>query len=909
MNNKYKDTLILGSTSFDMRAGLKDKEPTIQKFWAEHQIYQQKIKSNQDKPLFMLHDGPPYANGDLHIGHALNKSLKDFIVRWKNASGYHAPFIMGWDTHGLPIETAVTKTGVDRKSMDAASFRELCHQYALEQIQNQINQFTRLGMFTDYATNYLTLRPDYEVSELKLFAKMFNDGLIYKALKPIYWSPSSESALAESEIEYRDIKSPTIFVATKIVENAQLPQDTHLIIWTTTPWTIPANQLIAVGEQMNYAIVKPANDTRHFIVATSLVQQVAEQIGWTNVQVVSHLQGHDLINLQYEHPWYENQFSKIVAGHHVTDEAGSGIVHVAGGFGEDDYMIAKAHGLEPFAPIDNQGKFTPEVADATLEGQFYEDANKIVGMKLQANNKLLKLKFVTHSYPHDWRTKKPVIYRATLQWFVGLNKAKKQILKHVDEIQTRPKWAKERLYQVLDDRTDWTISRQRLWGVPILGFYDQKDELVLNVEILNHTIATIEKLGINAWFSEPADTFLPDAYQNKGLKKEKDILDVWFDSGSSAIALEERFPEFKRPYDIYLEGNDQYRGWFNASMINSVVYDDKAPYKTLISHGMTTDEKGGKMSKSLGNGIDPIEFSNDLGADILRLWVASTDYTDDQKIGPEIIKQVSETYRKIRNTMRFILANLADFNPATDYQKELSSVDKFALHNATIFKNQAAQAYDHYQFNSVYNLTINYVTRDLSSFYLDFIKDILYVEGKNSLRRRQVQTVLFEQLWVLIDILRPILVHTIEEVYQALPWIKTAASVHLLDNKKLDQSQTDDFIEMWTKILDLKTDINKALEEAKNNQVVSKSFEALVELELKDDLKTILNFISIEELAQVLIVSKIVLTPKTNDFVEHKHAWIKIQARKGEKCQRCWAIFETLKDAEICQRCFDVVTK
>ncbi|AVP49028.1 isoleucine--tRNA ligase [Williamsoniiplasma luminosum] len=907
MNNKYKETLLLGSTSFDMRASLKDKEPSFEKFWEENNIYQQKIMSNKAKPLFMLHDGPPYANGDLHIGHALNKSLKDFIIRWKNASGYHAPFIMGWDTHGLPIETAVAKTGVDRKTMDSASFRELCQKYALGQIENQISQFKRLGMFTDYENKYLTLMPDYEISELKLFAKMFNDGLIYKALKPIYWSPSSESALAESEIEYRDVKSPTIFVATKIVGVSKLPKNTHLVIWTTTPWTIPSNQLIAVGEHMDYAIVKPENDDRHFIIASSLVEKVAEQIGWTNVQTLDHVQGTDLINLEYEHPWYADKISKIVAGHHVTDEAGTGIVHIAGGFGEDDYMIAKSHSIEPFAPIDNQGKFTAEIMDQRLEGLFYEDANKVIGMHLQEMNKLLKLKFVTHPYPHDWRTKKPVIYRATLQWFVGLNKAKDKILKHVNQIETRPKWAKERLYQVLDDRTDWTISRQRLWGVPILGFYDQKDELVLNQEILNHTISTIEKLGINAWFSEPADTFLPSAYQGQGLKKEKDILDVWFDSGSSAIALEERFPEFKRPYDIYLEGNDQYRGWFNASMINSVVYDDKSPYKTLISHGMTTDEKGGKMSKSLGNGIDPIEFSNTSGADILRLWVASTDYTDDQKIGPEIIKQVSETYRKIRNTIRFILANLADFNPEKDYQKDLSSVDKYSLHNTTIFKNAAFKAYDNYQFNAVYNLTINFVTKDLSSFYLDFIKDILYVEGKNSVRRKQVQIVLFEQLWALIDVLRPILVHTIEEVYQNLPWTKNELSVHLLDNKVLNKLESDSFIETWNQILDLKNDVNKALEEAKNNQIVSKSFEALVELELKDDYQNLLDFIDVQDLSQIFIVSKIELKTKSNDFVEYKNSWINIKPRNGEKCQRCWAIFETLKNNELCERCFEVV--
>ncbi|AGY41479.1 Isoleucyl-tRNA synthetase [Mesoplasma florum W37] len=905
MKNIYKDTLLIGQTDFDMRAGLKDKEPVIQEMWDAKKIYDQKQKLNEGKPLFMLHDGPPYANGDLHIGHALNKTLKDMIIRWKNANGYLAPFIMGWDTHGLPIETAVTKMGIDRKQTPAVEFRDMCKDYALKQVANQANQFKRLGIFSNSDVKYVTLTHDFEVSELRLFQKMYEKEMVYKALKPIYWSPSSESALAESEIEYKDIKSPTIFVAMKIVEgNAKIDTDTEIVIWTTTPWTIPSNQMAAVGENIEYSIVK-AND-RKFILASSLVNKVAEQIGWETFEILDTLKGPEIVGVKYAHPLYEQKNNLVVIGHHVTDEAGTGIVHTAGGFGEDDYIIVKQHGIEPFAPIDDQGKFTNEIAefDEKLVGVFYEDANKLVGMDLEAKQRLLKLKFVSHSYPHDWRTKKPVIYRCTSQWFIGLDKAKNQILANVDQITTKPEWAKKRLYQVLEDRTDWTISRQRLWGVPIVAFYDQNDKLVLNNEILAFAIDKIAELGTNAWFDKPADTFLPEAYRNKDLRKEKDILDVWFDSGSSAIALSERFKNLPLPYDLYLEGNDQYRGWFNASMINSTIYSGKSPYKKLISHGMTVDEKGNKMSKSLGNGIDPIEFANTQGADILRLWVASTDYTDDQKIGPEIIKQIGESYRKIRNTMRFILANLFDFDPSKDYQTNLTEVDRYALNNLSVVKNKASEAYDNLSYNQVYNLVVNYVTKDLSSFYLDFIKDILYIEKNDSIRRRQVQTVLYEQLWMLIDLLRPILIHTIEEVYQAMVNLNKTDSVHLLDNKKQDFIESNEFVTKWNNIMVLRDDVNKALEIAREQKIINKGFEAIVKVCLKDEFK---NIESTTELEKIFIVNSLSFTNDCSGLSEQKIAFVGVELKNGVKCERCWGIFDTLINNEICERCNSVV--
>ncbi|WFQ95916.1 isoleucine--tRNA ligase [Mycoplasma feriruminatoris] len=905
MSNKFKDTLLIGQTDFDMRANLNQKEPKFEQFWLDNQIYNKKMKLNENKKVFVLHDGPPYANGDLHIGHALNKTLKDFIIRYKNATGYFAPFIMGWDTHGLPIESAITKMGVDRKAMDSVSFRQLCYKYALEQVQNQANQFNRLGMFTDYETKYVTLTHDFEMSELRLFEKMYQKGLIYKDAKPIYWSPSSETALADSEIIYKDVTSPSIYVGCDVVNSKEF-ENTQLIIWTTTPWSLPSNQLIAVGEKIKYSLIEVENLDKKFILASDLLNQVSQNIGWENVKVLKEFDANKLVGLNYVHPLYDQIISKVVLGHHVTSESGSGLVHVATGFGEDDFLIGKQNNIKPFAPIDNQGKFDDRISDLDPElvGIFYLDTNKIITKRLEQSHKLLKLKFLTHSYPHDWRTKQPVLYRCTLQWFVNLAPVKDEILKNVDQIDTHPKWAKRRLYQVLDERTDWTISRQRLWGVPIIAFYDQKNNLVLNNEILNYAINKIEQVGTDAWFSLDANEFLPDQYKNKSLRKEKDILDVWFDSGSSAIALNQKYPNLKLPYDVYLEGNDQYRGWFNASMINSTIYSGISPYKQLVSHGMTTDEKGNKMSKSLGNGVDPIEFSNELGADILRLWVASTDFTDDQKIGKEIIKQISESYRKIRNTIRFILANLNDFNPQTDYQKTLSEVDMYSLANLTSFKNKVLQAYEELNFNLVYTLVMNYVTKNLSAFYLDFIKDILYINSKNDLRRRQVQTVLYEQFYCLIDVLRPILVHTVEEAYQNLNDNKVE-SVHLLDNREQNFVYDEQFINKWDKVMLLRDDVNKALEVNRENKIINKGFEATVYIKLDQEYEYLKE---IKDLSQIFIVNSIYFVDNIdNDFIRTNISSIKVEQKQGLKCQRCWQIFDNLVDDEICYNCNNVV--
>jgi len=904
MANKFKDTLLIGQTSFDMRGGLGVKEPLIEQTWADEQIYAQKLKLNEGKPLFVLHDGPPYANGSIHLGHALNKSLKDFIIRWKNASGNQAPYIMGWDTHGLPIEVAVTKTGVNRKTLPADQFRDLCRDYALEQVNHQAIQFARMGIFTNPQVRYLTLDHDYEMNELRLFKKMFTDGLIYRALKPIYWSPSSESALAESEVEYHDVKSPTVYVAVDLVG-----RDEKLIIWTTTPWTLPMNQLIAVGQNLEYVRVKATDQdgqTTTYIVANALLDHLKETLGWTDVELDGIFTGADMVGWKYLHPIYPDQESVVVIGHHVTADAGTGLVHIASGFGEDDYLIAKKAGVPVFAPMNDQGEITSELNDQELVGKFYEDTNKIITARLEASGKLLKLQFVKHSYPHDWRTKKPVIYRATLQWFIGLDAVKGQILDQAALVETYPAWAKQRLMQVLDDRKDWTISRQRLWGVPIIGFFDPEGQLVLDEAILEYATQQLETRGLNAWFTDEADSFLPEAYRGRNFRKEKDTLDVWFDSGTSALALQNRFPELTRPFDLYLEGNDQYRGWFNASMINSVIADGTGAYRRLISHGMTTDQNGHKMSKSLGNGIDPIEFANKNGADVLRLWVASTDYTDDQKIGPEILQQVSESYRKIRNTIRFILANLADFDPK---QTPLSTnpVDRYALHQLSTFKQKVAEGYDNYKFSEVYNAVLNYVTKDLSAFYLDFIKDIIYVDAKDSTRRKEVQSVLYEMLWALIDALRPIIPHTIEEVYQHMDFEPNkAASVHLLDNREQSYFLAETELKPWIEVMQLREEVFKALELIRSEKLINKNFEATVEVMLNPEYAALSQ---IADLKTIFIVSELNFVNEIREpLVSGKIGKIKAFKHEGLKCARCWGIFDELvDDTELCDRCYGVV--
>ncbi len=659
----YKETLLMPKTAFPMRGNLPNREPERQSKWAEESIYEQVQKRTEGRPLFVLHDGPPYANGDIHIGHALNKVLKDFIVRYKSMSGFHAPYVPGWDTHGLPIETALTKSGkVKRKSMSVAEFRRLCEEYALKQIARQREQFMRLGVRGDWWKPYITLDKEYEAQQIKVFGEMARKGLIYKGKKPVYWSPSSESALAEAEIEYYDKRSPSIYVAFEVKDGkGVLNGDEKIVIWTTTPWTLPANLGISVHPELDYNVVQI--ETNKYVVAAGLLDTLAKELDWDEPKVLKTFKGAELEYAVAKHPFYERD-SLVICGEHVTLDAGTGCVHTAPGHGEEDYLIGQHYQLDVLCPVDDKGYMTAEAPG--FEGLFYDEANKPITEKLAELGALLKLQFITHSYAHDWRTKKPVIYRATAQWFASIDGIRGELLEAIKETTWMPAWGETRIHNMVKDRGDWCISRQRVWGVPIPVFYGEDQEPIITEETISHVSELFRKYGSNIWFEREAKDLLPDGFvsehsPNGEFTKELDIMDVWFDSGSSHQAVLSERQELQRPADLYLEGSDQYRGWFNSSLSTAVAISGEAPYKGVLSHGFTMDGEGKKMSKSIGNVIVPNDVMKQLGADILRLWVASVDYQADHRVSDKILKQVSEVYRKIRNTFRFFARKLARF--------------------------------------------------------------------------------------------------------------------------------------------------------------------------------------------------------------------------------------------------------
>ena len=731
---EYKNTLLMPKTEFPMRGNLPKREPAMQEKWAEMNIYEKVQEHTKGRPLFVLHDGPPYANGDIHMGHALNKVLKDFIVRFKSMTGYCAPYVPGWDTHGLPIEQALTNKGVKRKEMTVAEFRKLCAEYAYEQVERQREQFKRLGVRADWDNPYITLEPAYEAQQIKVFGDMAKKGYIYKGQKPVYWSPTSESALAEAEIEYQDKKSASIYVAFPVKDGKNvLEGDEKYIIWTTTPWTLPANLGISVHPELEYAIVK-VNDEK-YIIASELFETVAKTLEWENAEVVKTVKGSELEYTVAKHPFYDRD-SLVMLGEHVTTDAGTGCVHTAPGHGEDDFVVGKKYGLEVLCPVDDKGVLTNEAPG--FEGLFYDKANKPITEKLEEVGALLKLTFITHSYPHDWRTKKPIIFRATAQWFASIEAFRKELLEAVEETKWVPAWGETRLHNMVRDRGDWCISRQRAWGVPIPVFYAENGDPIITDETINHVADLFREHGSNVWFEREAKDLLPEGFTHPGspngeFRKETDIMDVWFDSGSSHQAVLEEREDLQRPADLYLEGSDQYRGWFNSSLSTAVAVTGKAPYKGVLSHGFVLDGEGRKMSKSIGNIVVPKKIMDQLGGDILRLWVSSVDYQSDVRISDDILKQVAEVYRKIRNTFRFLLGNLDDFNPSenTVAVAELREVDRYMLVKLNDLITKVKDAYETYDFAAVYHAIHNFCTIDLSSFYLDFAKDILYIEGAN----------------------------------------------------------------------------------------------------------------------------------------------------------------------------------
>lgn len=914
---KLKDTLNLGQTNFAMRANLPVKEVALQEEWAQADIYNKIQEKNANRPAYILHDGPPYANGKLHMGHALNKITKDFIVRYKSMSGFRSPYIPGWDTHGLPIESALTNSqGINRKEYSVADFRRLCEEYALKQVDGQREDFKRLGVSGEWDNPYLTLQPEYEAAQLRVFGKMAEKGYIYKGLKPIYWSPSSESSLAEAEVEYHDVVSPSIYVAFKVRDSkGVVPETAEFVIWTTTPWTIPANLGISVSPEATYVLIEVEN--RHLIVAKDLLETVAKEIGWSDYQILSEYMGAQFDQLVAKHPIYDRD-SLIMVGDHVTMDAGTGLVHTAPGHGEDDYQIGLKYGLDILSPLDNRGHFTEEAPG--FEGVFYLKGNQLIIEKLKEVGALLQQGKLSHSYPHDWRTKKPVIYRATPQWFASIDKFREDLLKAVEEDVT---WyhpsGQVRIYNMLRDRGDWVISRQRVWGVPLPIFYAENGEAILDSEIIEHVASLVEKDGSNIWFEREAKELLPVGYTHPGspngiFTKEMDIMDVWFDSGTSYASVLER-PGQHFPADLYLEGSDQYRGWFNSSFTTSVAVNGIPPYKAVLSQGFVMDGKGQKMSKSLGNVILPEEVMKELGADIIRLWVSSIDYENDVRISPEILKQVSETYRKIRNTIRFMLSNITDFNPDKDQVTQLRPVDQYLISKFNVLVNEVLEAYDNFAYSTIYKKVINFMTVDLSAFYLDFAKDVLYIEAMDAYPRRAMQTVIYTVLRNLMPLLTPILLHTMEEAWKELPGVDGFVQLQDMPEKK-DISQDQLIIAKWQPFFELKDVVNKVLEEAKNDEVspIKKSFEAAVTVYADDEFKAVLESLT-DQLDQLLIVSKLELksVEQVNDAIESFGPFkVSVQPAPGQVCQRCRAIREEVGSIEgaqeLCHRCYDIIS-
>ncbi|KON89166.1 isoleucine--tRNA ligase [Sporosarcina globispora] len=913
----YKDSLLMPNTEFPMRGNLPKREPEIQAKWEETNIYGKVQERTKDRPMFVLHDGPPYANGDIHIGHALNKILKDFIVRSKSMTGYNAPYVPGWDTHGLPIEQALTNKGVKRKEMSVAEFRKLCEEYAYEQIDSQRAQFKRLGVRGDWENPYITLKPEYEAQQIKVFGEMAKKGYIYKGKKPVYWSPSSESALAEAEIEYKDKRSPSIYVAFKVKDGKNvLDQDTHIVIWTTTPWTIPANLGISVHPDLIYTVVE-ANGKK-FMVAEDLLASVAKEFEWENYKVVQTVKGIELERVVAEHPLYGRD-SLVMLGEHVTTDAGTGCVHTAPGHGEDDFHVGMKYGLDVLCPVDDKGNMTSEAPG--FEGLFYDAANKPITEKLEEAGALLKLTFITHSYPHDWRTKKPVIFRATAQWFASIKDFRNELLEAVKETNWYPAWGETRLFNMVRDRGDWCISRQRVWGVPIPVFYAENGEEIITDETIEQVSNLFREHGSNIWFERDAKELLPEGFTHPGspngqFTKETDIMDVWFDSGSSHQAVLLERDDLQRPADLYLEGSDQYRGWFNSSLSTAVAVTGKAPYKGVLSHGFTLDGEGRKMSKSIGNVVVPAKVMNQLGADILRLWVASVDYQADVRVSDAILKQVAEVYRKIRNTFRFLLGNLDDFNPATDLVsfENLREVDQFMLVKLNKLIKSVRESYDRYEFASIYHAVNNFCTLDLSAFYLDFAKDVLYIEAKDNAERRAIQTVLYESLIALTKLVAPILSHTSDEVWSFIPNVKED-SVQLTDMPEYQElPNAKQLEEKWTAFMKLRNDVLKALEEARNEKVIGKSLTAKVTLYVNDQAKSLLDSIQ-ENLQQLFIVSGFEVAGSLSDAPENavkfENTAIVVSKAEGDTCERCWTVTPEVGQTEgydtLCPRCAEVV--
>lgn len=916
---RVKDTLNLGKTKFPMRGHLPEKEGQREQVWEENKVYEQRQKLNEGKPTFVLHDGPPYANGNIHIGHAMNKISKDFIVRYKSMTGYRSPYVPGWDTHGLPIEHQLTKSGYDRKKMTTSEFRDLCRKYAMEQVHKQMEGFKRLGVSADWDHPYLTLAKEFEAAQIKVFGEFAKKGLLYQAKKPVYWSWSSESALAEAEVEYHDVVAKTAFFAEKVKDGkGLLDSDTYLVVWTTTPWTIPASEAVAVNSTFEYSVVKPANDNRKFVVASSRLNDIAEKLGWENYEVLKTMKGQEMERMTTEHPYLDRELLVGVADY-VTDDTGTGLVHTAPGYGDDDYQFGKKYDLPIFAPMNDQGVLTKENGPE-FDGVFYQKADDISLKLLTDKNALLLEEPLKHSYPFDWRTKQPIVFRATDQWFVSIDQMRDEILKAVDEVQYFPEWGKVRLRNMLRDRGDWVISRQRVWGVPLPIFYAEDGTPIMTEETIDHVADLFREYGSNVWFDRDAKDLLPEGFTsphspNGKFTKETDIMDVWFDSGSSHQGVLNERSYLTYPADLYLEGSDQYRGWFNSSMITSVVVSGHAPYKSVLSQGFTLDKKGKKMSKSLGNVIDPAKVVKQMGAEIIRLWVMSADTSADVRVSMGTFQQISEAYRKLRNTFRFLLANTSDFDTSENtvsYEK-LTSVDQYMLVKFNHFLAQMRTDFDQYDFLDGYKLLINFVNNDLSAFYMNVAKDVLYIQPADSLERRSMQTVFYEILVGLVKLLTPILPHTTEEVWEYMDEPEEFVQLTEIPEPRHYDNE-DQLLTEWDQFMELRSHVLKVLEEARNDKLIGRSLEARADLYVKPSQKAVLDSMNYD-VALLLGVSDLETHDAGDAPTEAEQfndgSAVKVEQAAGEVCARCRMTKEDVGSdsayPQLCARCAKIV--
>lgn len=918
---KYDQTLNLPQTEFPMRANLPKKEPEILAFWEKIGLYQKVQHKNEGKPQFILHDGPPYANGDIHVGHTLNKVLKDIIVKFKSMAGFDSPYVPGWDTHGLPIEQqAIKALGLDRHRTDVVEFRRHCKEYALKYMNIQREQFKRLGVRGDWEHPYLTLDPVFESIQIKVFGEMAAKGYIYKGMKPVYWCGDCETALAEAEVEYNDKISPSIYVKFPVKDGrGLLPGDAFILIWTTTPWTLPANNAISLHPEYDYVLVMVGPEK--YLLAKGLVEQVAAELGWSSWQMLNEYKGKDLERVVCAHPFFERD-SLVILGDHVNLEAGTGCVHTAPGHGEEDFYVGKIYGLEVICPIDDRGCFTEEAGQ--FKGLYVHDANPAVIKELDHRSLLLKASTTEHQYAHCWRCKNPIIFRATEQWFASIDGFRQDALNAIDGVKWIPAWGRERIYNMVRDRGDWCISRQRTWGVPIPIFYcDACEEVIINNETIARVSQLIAEHGSDIWYIKEAADLLPPGYlcpacNSQQFRKETDIMDVWFDSGSSHMGVLDTYPGLRWPSDMYLEGSDQHRGWFNSSLLTAIAVRGAAPYREVLTHGFTVDEQGRKMSKSVGNVIDPLAMIEDIGADILRLWVSSADYRNDVSVSKNIIRQNAEAYRKIRNTCRFILSNLYDFDPKSDKvaYADMNNLDRWALLKMDKLVRRVTRAYQEYEFHVVFHSVHNFCTIDLSNIYLDIIKDKLYCSHTKDQERRSSQTVLYEIIHALVAILAPILAFTSEEIWSHLRRPGQPESVQMLDwPEPEDLYQNETLEKTMDKILQAREVVTKALEEARVNKVIGHSLGARVTIGMEPEWFEHLE--TGEDLGRLFIVSQAEISDtnlKPDSAVSLEEVpglWVAVQAAEGGKCERCWIIEPTVGDNEehptLCHRCSEVL--